>query len=195
VKGGVPYQDTIDTIILRNMNFDRVDILLAQLGFTNPKTVFSGELYTSEAVISFDPYLASTIIITISSSQTPNDHKKLGEIYAGRFLAALPNFERYEPKRELFESGTFRTLGGKLVAFRGEDKFGARWTTTLVPQSIKDTLEGIFKANPLVTFYPEPKSRPRDLFSVAWAIQQIPFAYTDVVKAAGYTLEGEMTEV
>jgi hypothetical protein len=195
MKGGVPYQDTIDTIILRNCNFDRVDIQLAQIGFTNPKVVFSGEIYTSEAIISFDPYLASTIIITITSSQTPNDHKKLGEIYAGRFLAALPNFERYEPKRELFESGTFRTLGGKLVAFRGEDKFGARWTTTLVPQAVKDTLEGIFKANPLVTFYPEPKSRPRDLFNVAWKINEIPFAYTDVVKAAGYNLEGEMTEV
>jgi hypothetical protein len=93
------------------------------------------------------------------------------------------------------EAGTFRTLGGKLIAFRGEDKFGARWTTTLVPQSVKDTLESIFKANPLVTFYPEPKSRPRDLFNVAWKINEINFPYSDVVKAAGYSLDGEMTEV
>ena len=195
VKNGVPYQDIIDTIILRNTNFNRIDILLAQIGFTNPKVVFSGQLYTSDAVISFDPYLASTIIITITSSQTPNDKKKLGEIYAGRFLAALPGFDKYEPKRDLLESGSLRTLGGKLIAYRGKDKYGSHWEISQVAQADKDNLEAVFKANPLITFYPEPKTRPRDLFNVGWNMEALPFPYSDVVKGAGYSVEGEMTEV
>jgi hypothetical protein len=194
MKNGVVYQDTIDTIILRNTNFDRIDIQLAQPGFTNPKVVFSGEIYTPDAIISFDPYLASMILITITSSQTPNDKKRLGEIYAGRFLAAMPGFDKYEPKRELLESGSLRTLGGKLIAYRGKDKYHAAWEISQVSQAAKDSLEAIFKANPLVTFLPEGKTRPRDLFNVAWGMTALEYQYSDVVKGAGFTLTGEFWE-
>ena len=107
----------------------------------------------------------------------------------------MPNFYAYEPRRELLESGSLRTLGGKLVAFRGSDKYASRWTVRLVGQPSKDEVERIFRQNPLVTFWPEPKARPRHLFDVGWRIEALPFAYSDVFKDAGHTLDGEVTEI
>ena len=95
----------------------------------------------------------------------------------------------------MVESGTLRTLGGKVVAFRGRDKYASRWTVTLIPKELKDVLEAVFKANALVTFWPEPKFRTRDIFDVAWKIEEIPFSYTDLFKHAGHTVDTEMTEI
>lgn len=193
-KGATAFQDTIDTIILRNTNFKKVTITLSELNSNNPATVFSGEILSSDAIIRFDPKLTAQIIIAIESSQVPNETKKLGEIYAGRLLAALPNFSRYEPKRELIEAGNLRTLGGKIVAYRGRDKYTSRWTVVNISKDLKDTIESAFKANALVTFWPEPKFRTRDLFDVAWKVETIPFSYSDIFKNAGHTVESEMTE-
>lgn len=194
-KGSTAFQETIDTIILRNTNFKKITITLAELNSNNPQTVFSGELLTSDAIIRFDPKLTASIIISIETSQTPNEQKKLGEIYAGLLLVALPNFTRYEPKRELVESGSIRTLGGKIVAYRGRDKYTSAWTVVQVSKDLKDLLEKTFKANALVTFWPEPKFRTRDLFDVTWNLEAIPFPYTDIFKTAGHTIEAEMAEI
>lgn len=194
-RAGVPIEEIIDTLIVRNTNFGRIDIELSQIGFNNRKIIWSGELLSSDAIIRFDPYLTSNIILFISGSRTPNEKKTLGEIYAGRLLAVLPNFDEYEPKRELVESGSLRTLGGKLVAYRGRDKYSSRWRVSQVEKDRKDLIEQVFKENPLVTFWPEPKYRSRDLFDVGWSFEAIPFPYSDVVKTAGHVLEGEMTEV
>ena len=56
-------------------------------------------------------------------------------------------------------------------------------------------VEQVFKDNPLVSFWPEPKYRSRDLFDVGWSVETIPFAYTDLVKTVGYTMDGEMAEI
>lgn len=194
-KGTVFFEETIDTIILRNTNFKKITITLTELNSNNPETVFSGELLTPDAIITFPPKLTAQIIIAIESSQVPNEPKTLGEIYAGRLLVALPNFTRYEPKRELVESGTLRTLGGKIVAYRGRDKYASRWTVTLVSKELKDVLEEAFKSNALVTFWPEPKFRTREIFDVAWKIDELPGAYTDVFKNAGHTVEADMSEI
>ena len=71
----------------------------------------------------------------------------------------------------------------------------SRWTVEQVSKDLKDVLEETFKANALVTFWPEPKFRTRDLFDVAWKLEEIPFPYTDLFKNAGHTIEAEMTEV
>ncbi len=194
-RAGVPVEEIIDTIILRNTNFGRIDVELSKIGFNNRKIVWSGELLAADVILRFDPYLTSNIIIYITGSRTPNEKKTLGEVYAGRLLAVLPNFNEYEPKRELVESGNLRTLGGKLVAYRGRNKYLSRWRVSQVDKDRKDLVEQVFKENPLVSFWPEPKYRSRDLFDVGWSVETIPFAYTDVVKTAGHTLEGEMTEI
>lgn len=194
-KGTVFFEEIIDTIILRNTNIKKIAITLTELGSNNPETVFSGELLSSDAIITFPPKLSAQIIIAIESSQTPNDLKFLGEIFAGRLLVALPCFSKYEPKRELVEAGTLRTLGGKIIAYRGRDKYMSRWTVEQVSKELKDILEEAFKDNALVTFWPEPKFRTRDLFDVAWKLEEIPFPYTDVFKTAGHTIESEMTEI
>jgi len=193
-RAGAPVEEIIDTIILRNTNFGRVDVELSKIGFNSRKMVWSGELLASDVILRFDPYQSSNIIIYITGSRTPNEKKTLGEVYAGRLLAVLPNFDEYEPKRELVESGSLRTLGGKLITFRGRDKYTSRWRVSQVARENKDLIEQVFKENPLVTFWPEPKYRPRDLFDVGWSVETIPFAYSDVVKTAGYTLEAEMKE-
>ncbi len=194
-RGGMPVESIIDTLILRNTNFGRIDIELSRIGFNDRKMVWSGELLASDVILRFDPYLTSNIILFISGSRTPNQKKSLGELYAGRLLAVLPNFDEYEPKRELVESGSLRTLGGKLVAYRGRDKYASRWRVSQVEKDRKDLIEQVFKDNPLVTFWPEPKYRPRDLFDTGWSVETIPFPYSELVKTAGYTMEGEMTEV
>lgn len=194
-RGSVFFEEIIDTIILRNTNFKRITITLTELNSNNPETVFSGELLTPDAIIVFPPKLTAQIIIAIETSQVPNELKTLGEITAGRLLVALPNLTTYEPKRELVESGTLRMLGGKVVAFRGRDKYLARWSVTLVSKELKDAIESAFKANALVTFWPEPKFRTREIFDVAWRIEEIPFPYTEIFKNAGHSIEAEMTEI
>jgi hypothetical protein len=194
-KGAVFFEEVVDTLIFRNTNFKKITITLTELNSNNSETVFSGELLTPDAIIMFPPKLTAQIIIAIETSQAPNELKSLGEIYAGRLLVALPNFTRYEPKRELVESGTLRTLGGKVVAYRGRDKYNSRWTVTLVSEDLKDALEQAFTENALVTFWPEPKFRTRDIFDVAWKVEEIPLSYTELFKNAGHTIEAEMTEV
>jgi hypothetical protein len=133
--------------------------------------------------------------LEVRSTKIPNQNKKIGEFYCGQILIMLPNFDSYSPQRELFESGSFRTLGGKLIAFRGKNKYAGKWRIMLIDATTKDEIERIFKQNSLVTFWPEPKARPRDLFDVAWKIDALPFAYSDVFKNAGHTIEAEVTGI
>lgn len=193
-SGSTFFERMVDTIILRNTNFKRIAITLTELNSNNPETVFSGELLSEDAIIRFEPKLAAQIIIAIESSQVPNELKTLGEITAGQLLVALPNFTSYEPKRELVESGTLRTLGGRVIAYRGRDKYAARWTVTQITKELKDTLVEAFKTNAIVTFWPEPKFRTRDIFNVAWEVEEIPFPYTDIFKNAGHSVEAEMIQ-
>ena len=83
----------------------------------------------------------------------------------------------------------------KLVAYRGKNKYAGKWRIMLTDSTTKDEIERIFKQNPLMTFWPEPKARPRDLFDVGWRAEALPFAYSDVFKNAGHTIEAEMTEI
>ncbi|MBI4063463.1 MAG: hypothetical protein HY401_04090 [Elusimicrobia bacterium] len=194
-KNGQPFEETIDSLIFLNTNIGSIQVELHRLGFSQSKVVFKGEILTPDAIIRFDPFPVALIEIQIFSSQVPNEKKKIGEILAGSLLLALPGFDRYEPKRELVESGQMRALGGKLIVFRGRDKYSSRWQATQLPQELKDQILKVFRENPLVTFWPEPKFMTRDFFDVAWRVEEITFPYTDVVKGAGHTLESEMTEV
>jgi hypothetical protein len=179
----------VNCLILRNTN---LKALRVHIGVT---TLFDGEILEDDVLIPFPLFAMPLIQIEAKTTKTPNQNKRIGEVYAGQFLAALPNFDAYEPRRELLESGSLRTLGGKLVAFRGRDKYASRWTVRLVGQPSKDEVERIFRQNPLVTFWPEPKARPRHLFDVGWRIEALPFAYSDVFKDAGHTLDGEVAEI
>jgi len=185
----------VDTIILRNTNIKKITVTLYEADNNNPKVVFTGELLTPDAVITFEPKLTALIYLAIETSQTPNELKTLGEIYAGQLLAALPNFTRYEPKQELIESGSLRTLGGKMVTYRGRDKYSSKWTVSQVSEDLKERLISAFKGHPVVTFWPEPKFKTREIYNVAWSIEDISFPYSDLFKNAGRTIEAEMTEV
>ena len=178
----------VNCLILRNTNLKSLRV------FIGGTTLFDGEILEDDVIIPFG--LLSTPIVQIEArtTKTANQNKKIGEVYAGQVLLVLPCFDAYDPKRRLFESGDLRTLGGKLVAYRGKDKYAGRWTVRLVDRSTKDELERIFRQNPFVSFWPEPGFRPRDLFDVGWKIEELPFTYTDVVKTAGHTLESEMEE-
>jgi len=179
----------VNALILRNTN---IKALRVHIGVT---TLFDGEIGEDDVIIPFPLQFTPIIQIDAKTTKTPNQNKKIGEVYAGQVLLILPCFDAYDPKRRLFESGDLRTLGGKLVAFRGKDKYASRWTVRLVDRSTKDELERIFRQNPFVTFWPEPGFRPRDLFDVGWKLEELPFTYTDVVKTAGHTLESDMEEI
>lgn len=179
----------VNCLILRNTN---LKALRVHIGTT---TLFDGEILEDDVLIPFPLFSTPIIQIEAKTTKTPNQNKRIGEVYAGQLLLALPNFDAYDPRRRLFESGSLRTLGGKLVAFRGKDKYASRWSVRLVDKGAKDEAERIFRQNPLVTFWPEPKFRPRALFDVGWRLEEIPFPYTDVLKPAGHTLEAEMEEI
>ncbi|HOX24034.1 MAG TPA: hypothetical protein PLL10_11250, partial [Elusimicrobiales bacterium] len=87
------------------------------------------------------------------------------------------------------------TIGGKLISYRGSNKYSSRWSIKLAEAQEKDVIERLFRQNPLITFWPEPKNRPRDLFDVAWKMETLPYAYTDVFKPAGHTIEAEVAEI
>jgi len=74
-------------------------------------------------------------------------------------------------------------------------KYASRWTVSLVEKADKDLIESVFADNPLVTFWPEPKFRARDLFDVGWKMEELPFPYSEIVKLSGHTLEAEMEEI
>lgn len=179
----------LNCLILRNTNLKSLRV---HVGST---TLFDGEILEDDIIIPFALLSTPLVQITARTTKIPNQNKRIGEVYAGQVLLVLPGFDGYEPRRRLFESGGLRTLGGKLVAFRGKDKYVGRWTVRLLERASKDELERIFRQNPFVTFWPEPGFRPRDLFDVGWKLEELSFAYTDVVKPAGHTLEAEMEEI
>lgn len=179
----------VNALILRNTN---IKALRVRIGAA---TLFDGEIGEDDVIIPFPLQFTPIIQIDAKTTKTPNQNKRIGEVYAGQVLLVLPGFDGYEPRRRLFESGGMRTLGGKLVAFRGKDKYVSRWIVRLLERASKDELERLFRQNPFVTFWPEPGFRPRDLFDVGWKLEELPFAYTDVLKPAGHTLESEMEEI
>jgi hypothetical protein len=163
--------------------------------YSGSTTLFDGEILDDDVIIPFNALSTPVIQLEVKTTKTANQNKKIGELYCGQILLALPNFESYSPQRELFESGSFRTLGGKLIAYRGKNKYASRWRLTLADPASKDAVELLFRQNPLVTFWPEPNARPRELFDVGWKIEALPYAYTDVFKPAGHTIEAEVTEI
>ena len=187
-SGGSLESRTFNALIIRNTNIKALRILSGVV-------LFDGEIGEDNVIIPFSQLTTPTVQIEARTTKTPNQNKKIGEVYVGRVIVALPNFDSYDPRRELVESGSLRTLGGKLVAYRGKDKHASRWRVLLVDNATKDIVEAIFKQNAFVTFWPEPKARPRDLFDVGWKPEFLPFTYTDMVKTSGYTLEGEMEEI
>jgi hypothetical protein len=180
---------SLNCLILRNTNLKSLRV------FVGGTTLFDGEIVEDDVIIPFGLLSTPLVQIEARSTKTPNQTKKIGEVYAGQILLVLPGLDGYEPRRRLFESGDLRTLGGRLVAYRGKDKYVSRWTVRLLEGAAKDELERLFRQNPLVTFWPEPGFRPRDLFDVGWKLEELPFAYTDVLKPAGHTLEAEMEEI
>ena len=173
--GSTPFEKVIDSIILRNTNFKKITITLSEQNSNNQETVFSGEILSENVLIRFPPKLTAGMILAIESSQFPNETKKLGEIYAGLLLVSLPCFDEYQPRQELVESGNFRTLGGKLINYRGRNKYASRWSVSQVPTEIKDQILKTYKENGLVTFWPEPSLRPDEIFDVGWQVMEIPF--------------------
>ena len=179
---------TFNALIIRNTNIKTLRILSGAV-------LFDGEIGEDDVIIPFSQLTTPTVQIQALTTKTANQNKKIGEVYVGRVIVALPNFDSYDPRRELVESGSLRTLGGKLVTYRGKDKYASRWRVLLVDNAIKDIVETIFKQNPYVTFWPEPKARPRDLFDVGWKPEFLPFTYTDMVKTSGYTIEADVEEI
>ncbi|OGS32987.1 MAG: hypothetical protein A2218_10395 [Elusimicrobia bacterium RIFOXYA2_FULL_53_38] len=179
----------LNAVILRNTNIKGLKL------YVGGTTLFEGEIQDDDVIIPFPPISAPVIQLEARTTKVPNQNKKIGEIYCGQILLELPGFDSYTPQRELLESGTLRTLGGKLIAFRGKNKYSSRWRIVLTDPVAKDTLENIFRLNPLVTFWPEPKARPRNLFNVGWKTEALPFEYSDVFKSAGHTIEAEVTEI
>jgi hypothetical protein len=180
---------TFNAVILRNTNIKALRV------YAGTTTYFDGEILDDDVIIPFPTVTMPVIQLEAKTTKVPNQNKKIGELYCGQILIALPSFSSYTPQRELFESGNLRTLGGKLIAYRGKNKFGGKWRVIFLDSATKDAVELIFKQNPLVTFWPEPKARPRDLFDVCWKVETLPFAYSDVFKNAGYTIEAEVTEI
>lgn len=180
---------SLNCLILRNTNLKSLRV------FVGGMTLFDGEILEDDVIIPFGLLSTPLVQIEARSTKTPNQNKRIGEVYAGQILLVLPGLDGYEPRRRLFEAGGLRTLGGRLVAYRGKDKYVSRWTVRLLDAASKDELERLYRQNPLVTFWPEPGFRPRDLFDVGWKIEELPFAYTDVLKPAGHTLEAEMEEL
>jgi len=180
---------TFNAVILRNTNIKNLRVYAGSI------TYFDGEILDDDVIITFPTVTMPVIQLEAKTTKVPNQNKKIGELYCGQILIALPNLDAYTPQRELFESGSLRTLGGKLIAFRGKNKYAGKWRIMLTDSATKDEIERIFKQYPLVTFWPEPKARPRDLFDVAWKMETLPFAYSDVFKNAGHTIEAEVTEI
>ena len=180
---------TLNAVILRNTNLKGLKL------YVGGTTLFEGEIMEDDVIIPFAPIATPAIQLEARTTKIPNQNKKIGEIYCGQILLALPGFDAYTPQRDLLSTGTMRTIGGKLISYRGSNKYSSRWIIKLAEAQDKDSIERLFRQNPLITFWPEPKNRPRDLFDVAWKMETLPYAYTDVFKPAGHTIEAEVTEI
>jgi len=179
----------IGCVILRNTNIKDIRI------YAGIKTLFEGELLDENVFIPFE--LTSTPVIQIEArtTKTPNENKRIGECYCGQILAVLPGFDLYEPKVEFIEQGSMRTLKGKLVTYRLANKYSASWKIILTDETTTNKIRDVFINEPLITFWPEPKTKPSELYNVSWAVDVLSYPYTSQFKNAGYTISVEMTEL
>lgn len=179
----------LNCIILRNTNVKDIRVYV---GIT---TLFEGELLSDNVIIPFN--LTSTPIIQIEAktTKTPNVNKMIGECYCGQVLAMLPCFDSYEPNVKFFETGSMRTLSGKLISYRGENKYNAKFRILFVDENTAEKLKTTFKNEPFITFWPEPKTKPSEFYDVSWNMETFSYPYSSQFKLAGYTIEAEMTEL
>lgn len=186
---GNPTSRNLNSLYVRNTNIKQFRVHI------NDTNLAAGDLTGGDSIIAFDEIETDTIQISASSTQTANENKKIGEIYAGRILLTLPGFSSYEPSRTKYMSGQFRAINGRLVRFTGVSKYFSRWTVTLLSPQDKDLLEKIYRENEFVTFLPEPQFRPRDLFDVGWRMEELTFPYSEIYKVPGHTVEVQMEEI
>lgn len=179
----------INCLILRNTNIKDIRI---HCGVT---TLFEGELLEDNVIIPFD--LISTPIIQIEAKTTriAEQNKKIGECYCGQILAILPGFDSYQPEVKYFENGLMRTIGGKLLSYRGSSKYQSKWKVITLDKELTEKLKDIFKNEPFVTFWAEPRTKPAELFDVSWNMSAFAYIYSSQFKGAGYDIEVEMTEL
>ncbi|MHB2025119.1 MAG: hypothetical protein ACYCPQ_00565 [Elusimicrobiota bacterium] len=186
---GSPGTANVNALILRNTNVKAIRVYVANV------TLFQGEITGTDVIIPFSLLTTSFIYIDVTTTQVPNQQKAIGEVYCGQALVVLPNFDAYDPARKLVQSGTMRALGGRMIAYRGTNKYSSKWKVLLVRQADRDAAEQAFEQNPLVSFWPEPGSNPRNLYNVGWTVQALPLGYTDKFKGAGYAIEAQMEEI
>lgn len=180
---------TIGAVIFRNTNVKRA---IVRIGGT---ILFDGELTTDTEIVAFTPISTTLIHIDVISTKVANQTKKIGELYMGEILVTLPGFDEYVPARPIFEAGTFRTIGGKLISYRGKHKYKSNWAVSILDTTTKDSVEAIWATRPQVTFWPEPSARPLDLFDVGWMMAELPFPYTVKVKGTGFSINADVEEI
>ncbi len=186
---GSPVVKKLNSLYIRNTNIKQFRVHI------NDTNLAAGDLANNDSVIAFDDVEADFIQISATSTQTANENKKIGEVYAGRILLTLPGFNTYEPARAKFQSGQFRAISGRLIRYAGISKYSSRWTVTLLSPQDKDLLEKIFRENEFVTFLPEPSFRPREMFDVGWKMEELTFPYSEIFKVPGHTVEVQMEEI
>ncbi|PJA16823.1 MAG: hypothetical protein CO113_03335 [Elusimicrobia bacterium CG_4_9_14_3_um_filter_62_55] len=187
-EGGGAFKN-FNAVLLRNTNLKRLRL---ELG---PVVLFDGEITSDDELLTFPTTLFNGFRLVGVTTKTPNEKKKIGEVYAGIVQLALLEFDEYEPRRRIRLGGSYESLGGKLISFAGVHKYASRWVISRLNTPTKDALEAVFAEQRQITFWPEPKARPRDIFDVAWTLEELPFPYSETVKGAGHTVEAEMVEL
>lgn len=186
-----PSIQPVNCVLLRNTNLKGVRVECPP-----GSTVFEGDLTADDELVTF-PLVSSPggVKVVGKSTKTPNQTKRIGEIYIGVVQLALPGFDEYAPNRLIRQGGSYEALGGKLITFNGVKKYGSTWTISRIPEGTLADLLTIFEGQRQVTFWPEPGAKPRELFDVAWAVEEMPHPYSELVKTDGHTVEGAMTEL
>jgi len=193
-ENGVAALKTLDTVILQNCNAVTA-VLEFKLsgGWGGAITLTSANRAGISLKAAFTAKQAYGLRITFSSTQTANQEKQIGEVWALRTLfAPQKGFYSYEPAFTPITISTDTLDGGvktALVKWSGDRV--TRWSANLafagLSQAEADTLLAVCALGGFV-LYPEPDTLPQAIYEVSASGDSVSCGYISKVKSGGLSV-------
>lgn len=176
----LPAAVTINTIIMRNINFEHFQI--SYNGFAIPLTILP-QIYgtavalwddwsDSNLVLQFGDLDIHSIDILVHSEASGSDNYEIGAVILAKQAYQLPrnpNFAGYKPKLTGLRIGKKMADGG-YRSYQIKEKFSAEISLDCVPGSVSSELRDLYETDMSFNFCPYPTTTAwdGDVWEVNW---------------------------
>jgi|GEM_PF-2692387 len=199
-ENGVDALKTIDTVILQNCNaLSAVVEFKSPLGWGDAVTLNAANRISISLKGQFAAKQAYGLRITFSQTQTPNQEKQIGEVWAlETLLVSSKGFYSYEPGFSATDISTQMMDGGvktALVKWSGDrvTRWGASLAFAGLSQAEADALLSIYSLGNFV-IYPEPDALPQAIYAVSALRDSLSCGYVSKNKSGGLTVSFKAVE-